>query len=76
MKIESKKMGIQYRDTARFGHYDILIYGQYRGFVLHQQDQKWRFHKDGLETAKQDVFDTQDQLEQFLEETYMSSQLP
>ena len=72
MKIESRTMGIEYRGTALGYHHDILVDGQKRGHVEYQQDQRWCFYENSIVNTNPRVFDTQDELEQYLAEAYMN----
>jgi len=74
MKIGSKTMGVEYRETALWYHHDILVYGQKRGHVEYKQNQdpRWCFYENSIVNTNPRVFDTQDELEQYLAEAYMN----
>lgn len=65
-EIESKISGIQFKETAHQAHIDVIVYGQYRGYVEYRQDQRFVFYKNGITNsaeARTKEFDTQDKLE-------------
>ena len=73
MKIESKTIGIEYKETALLYHHDVVIYGQKRGHIEHKQDNEWHFYENSIVNTKPRVFDTQGDLERYFEQTYMNT---
>ena len=73
MKIESQTVGIEYRETAHEIHHDVHIYGQKRGHIEHKQGGRWCFYENSIVNVEPRVFDTQGDLERYLDETYMNT---